>query len=152
MERIFALGSNGSGQLGIGHMDDVSLPVECIFDDDTDNQQNANDKVVGGRRGKVKRISCGGNHTLILFEDGAVYAAGLNDDLRCGVRRNTDLPQPDDPPIATCTNFAMSAVMSSVCPVSVMVAPSRIRWNDGGVSRRSASGNRLSVCPWSVVS
>ncbi|KAF3397266.1 hypothetical protein DPV78_007528 [Talaromyces pinophilus] len=94
MERIFALGSNGSGQLGIGHRDDVSTPVECIFDDDADSQQNANDgkEAVGRRRGEVKRIACGGNHTLILFEDGAVYAAGLNEDLRCGVlRATTDL-------------------------------------------------------------
>ncbi|KUL84045.1 hypothetical protein ZTR_07131 [Talaromyces verruculosus] len=92
MERIFALGSNGSGQLGIGHREDVSTPVECIFDDgdgDGESQQNANDgKEAVGRR-TVKRLACGGNHTLILFEDGAVYAAGLNEDLRCGVRRAT---------------------------------------------------------------
>lgn len=85
MERIFALGSNGSGQLGIAHRDDVSTPVECIFDD-TENRQNAaKDGGTVEMRRKVKRISCGGNHTLIMFNDGAVYAAGLNEDLRCGV-------------------------------------------------------------------
>lgn len=94
MERIFALGSNGSGQLGLGHRDDVSSPVECIFDD-TGDQQTASDGDAVGRR-KVKRITCGGNHTLILFENGAVYAAGLNDDLRCGVRRTSDLSHEED--------------------------------------------------------
>jgi protein ATS1 len=94
MQRLFAFGSNGSGQLGIGHRDDVSEATECLFCDDTyttatsDNEKNSNgEERVLGR--KVKRISCGGNHTLILFEDGAVYAAGLNEDLRCGVCSTT---------------------------------------------------------------
>ncbi|EEA20996.1 alpha tubulin suppressor [Talaromyces marneffei ATCC 18224] len=91
MEKVFALGSNGSGQLGIGHRDDVSEPTECLFCDDaivTNQQQQQQQQTANGSDGterKVKRISCGGNHTLILLEDGVVYAAGLNEDLRCGV-------------------------------------------------------------------
>ncbi|EED20576.1 alpha-tubulin suppressor protein Aats1, putative [Talaromyces stipitatus ATCC 10500] len=99
MQKIFALGSNGSGQLGIGHRDDVSVPTECLFDEDTktsnENSITASQGIGEGRERKVKRIVCGGNHTIILLEDGAVYAAGLNDDLRCGVCISSRLERRD---------------------------------------------------------
>lgn len=95
MERILALGSNGSGQLGIGHRDDVSEATKCIFDIDTDCRSNKDNGEAVETRGKVKRICCGGNHTLVLFESGIVFATGLNEDLRCGVHRTTDPTQED---------------------------------------------------------
>lgn len=112
MERIFALGSNGSGQLGIGHRDDVSEATECIFDDvgdvgdnddNDDRPKQTNFKeTVDMLRGKVKRIACGGNHTLVLFESGAVYAAGLNgEDLRCGVHGDRDMYREEDGDVLT---------------------------------------------------
>ncbi|KAL1968606.1 hypothetical protein VTN77DRAFT_1816 [Rasamsonia byssochlamydoides] len=80
---IFAFGSNSSGQLGIGHLEDVSVPTRCLFsteggegNDDDDQQQT--------QLGKVVRIVAGGNHTVILFDSGAVYAAGCNENGRCG--------------------------------------------------------------------
>ncbi|RAO70161.1 uncharacterized protein BHQ10_006173 [Talaromyces amestolkiae] len=100
MERILALGSNGSGQLGIGHRDDVSEATKCIFDIDTDSRPNKNNGKTVETRDTVKRISCGGNHTLVLFESGTVYAAGLNEDLRCGVHR-TDLNRGEDGDVLT---------------------------------------------------
>lgn len=76
---LFAFGSNGSGQLGLGHTEDVSIPTRCVFDDEIPPaaSQTENSKIV--------RIAAGGNHTLVLFENGAVYAAGCNVDGRCGL-------------------------------------------------------------------
>ncbi|OKL57299.1 hypothetical protein UA08_07610 [Talaromyces atroroseus] len=78
MQNIFALGSNGSGQLGLGHTADVNEPTECLFCENPakENQPGTKDETSSTRKRKVKRIACGGNHTLILFEDGSVYAAG----------------------------------------------------------------------------
>lgn len=59
--RIFALGSNGSGQLGTGHQDDTSTPQEV----NTDGMSTAG----------IKQIACGGNHTVVLFENGDIAAA-----------------------------------------------------------------------------
>jgi protein ATS1 len=86
---IYAFGSNGSGQLGIGHLEDVSVPARCLFSPDTnDDNDGENQPSQRGSReeeeGKVTRIVAGGNHTLILFNNGAVYAAGSNENGRCG--------------------------------------------------------------------
>ncbi|KAI9895075.1 MAG: hypothetical protein M1814_000300 [Vezdaea aestivalis] len=58
--RIFALGSNGSGQLGTGLKEDHSIPTQVIFP----------------HHSPPRQISGGGNHTLILCEDGTVWYAG----------------------------------------------------------------------------
>ncbi|KAL4903594.1 hypothetical protein BDW74DRAFT_36769 [Aspergillus multicolor] len=66
---LFAFGSNGSGQLGIGHDEDVSVPTRCIFEADS-----AVNTV--SLSSTVSRIIAGGNHTLVLLTDGRVYLAG----------------------------------------------------------------------------
>ncbi|PGH29042.1 protein ATS1 [[Emmonsia] crescens] len=79
---LYAFGSNGSGQLGIGHMDDVPVPSLCLFTHenkendsrDIDNTLESNEPI---------RVVAGGNHTLVLFKSGAVYAAGSNQNGRC---------------------------------------------------------------------
>jgi len=70
--KLFAFGSNGSGQLAIGHTEDVSTPTKCLFTSPAPND-------------KITKIAAGGNHTLLLTESGHVYAAGCNEDGRCGV-------------------------------------------------------------------
>ncbi|RAK99128.1 RCC1 domain-containing protein [Aspergillus ibericus CBS 121593] len=70
---LYAFGSNGSGQLGIGHIEDVSTPTKCLFDD------------IAPPASEITRIAAGGNHTLVLFSDGRVYATGMSVDGRCGV-------------------------------------------------------------------
>ena len=75
---LFAFGSNGSGQLGLGHIEDISIPERCHFDSDEANTGSI-------AREHVVRIAAGGNHTLVLFSNGAVYAAGCNVDRRCGI-------------------------------------------------------------------
>jgi alpha-tubulin suppressor-like RCC1 family protein len=70
--RLFSLGSNGSGQLGIGHQEDVSSPQPCIFDEASSLQRLEPDD-------EIVKVVAGGNHTLVLFASGAVFAAGSNE-------------------------------------------------------------------------
>ncbi|RJE25808.1 alpha-tubulin suppressor protein Aats1 [Aspergillus sclerotialis] len=79
---LFAFGSNGSGQLGIGHVEDVSVPKLCLFEDPTPSYTKESS---GRKENNILRIAAGGNHTVVLFRDGSAYAAGLNSDARCGV-------------------------------------------------------------------
>lgn len=71
---LFAFGSNSCGQLALGHVEDVSTSTRCLFYEDPDPTTQSD----------IIRIAAGGNHTLVLFGSGAVYAAGSNVDGRCG--------------------------------------------------------------------
>ncbi len=62
MSVIYAIGSNGSGQLGIGHTEDVSVPKQVITVSDL-------------AATKEVTIRAGGNHTLLLL-DGVLSSAG----------------------------------------------------------------------------
>ncbi|KAI9934690.1 hypothetical protein MW887_000307 [Aspergillus wentii] len=57
-------------------MEDVSLPTKCQFEPPISKS--------GAEAEEVIRIVAGGNHTLILYKDGSIYAAGCDDDGRCG--------------------------------------------------------------------
>lgn len=70
MPRVFSFGSNGSGQLGIGHLEDVSEPKEVKLPSET-------------KGCSVISIIAGGNHTVILFSNGYAYASGDNSNGRC---------------------------------------------------------------------
>lgn len=67
---LAALGSNSSGQLGIGHKEDVSVPKQVLFDEDADPA------VVG--------VAAGGNHTLLLSSSGDLFWAGDHTSGACG--------------------------------------------------------------------
>lgn len=93
--QLFAFGSNGSGQLGIGHEEDVSVPTQCLFEDaDTPDRAVGTHSISSSRSPAAlsatsaepcsARIVAGGNHTLVHLANGAVYAAGWNGDGRCG--------------------------------------------------------------------
>jgi len=73
--QIYALGSNGSGQLGLGHEDDVSVPTPLQLP-------------AGIEQHQVRRITAGGNHTLLVTEASDVYASGSNADGQCGFGNN----------------------------------------------------------------
>jgi len=62
--RLYAFGSNGSGQLGIGNTEDTSTPQTCLFPDGPELPS------------RPLKIAAGGNHTLLLLEDGTVYCTG----------------------------------------------------------------------------
>jgi protein ATS1 len=62
---LLATGSNGAGQLGLGHTEDVCIFTDCHFE------------------GKVKAMASGGSHTLLLAQstscrDLVLYGAGSN--------------------------------------------------------------------------
>ena len=59
---LYAFGSNGSGQLGVGHRDDISTPTRCEGLPDTS---------------MLVMVIAGGNHTLVLYSSGDIYVAGL---------------------------------------------------------------------------
>ncbi|EXJ81030.1 hypothetical protein A1O3_07318 [Capronia epimyces CBS 606.96] len=95
---VYALGSNGSGQLGIGHTEDTAWLQECRFqsrcraggvegvkdgedkedDDDDDDGDRAREAplTMAPEYVDVKKIVAGGNHTLLLTKDGQVFSAG----------------------------------------------------------------------------
>lgn len=90
---LFAFGSNGSGQLGLGHAEDVSTPTQCLFAPFAASAENQYQDSVGQVKDKIVQIVAGGNHTLLLTRQGHVYAAGYNSDGRCGPDTHIDLSQ-----------------------------------------------------------
>ena len=75
---LYAFGSNGSGQLGLGHCEDVSLPSEVPLPASVSSEEACN----------IKNIIAGGNHTLLLLETRELYACGTNTDGRCSTTPN----------------------------------------------------------------
>ncbi|KAJ3530745.1 hypothetical protein NM208_g9192 [Fusarium decemcellulare] len=79
MEVVFALGSNGSGQLGIGHKEDVSVPKQVIFHP-------------GPPTSPITKVAAGGNHTLLLTKSGELYWSGDSTPGACGLTSGPDAP------------------------------------------------------------
>ncbi|KAF1798177.1 regulator of chromosome condensation 1/beta-lactamase-inhibitor protein II [Mucor lusitanicus] len=63
MTVLYAFGSNGSGQLGIGHVQDTNTPTPCLG-------LPTDDPII--------KISGGGNHSAVLTKQGHIYMAGLS--------------------------------------------------------------------------
>ena len=74
---LFALGSNGSGQLGLGHDEDVSTP-KCVSSKTLDQDPSSS----------IKRLAAGGNHTVILYNNGRAFSSGDNSDGCCATGGN----------------------------------------------------------------
>ena len=68
---LFALGSNGSGQLGIGHTEDVSVPKQVLLPESPTSLS-------------VSKVAAGGNHTLLLTTSGDLFWAGDSTSGACG--------------------------------------------------------------------
>ncbi|KIX02399.1 uncharacterized protein Z518_08340 [Rhinocladiella mackenziei CBS 650.93] len=71
---IYALGSNGSGQLGLGHTEDVARAEKCLFrplQKDIPSHPSGIRCEVG-----LKKIVAGGNHSVLLMNDSRVFVAG----------------------------------------------------------------------------
>ena len=73
--KLLALGSNGSGQLGIGHRSDTATPQLCKFDEKDIKNTGEGDRIL--------KVVAGGNHTLVLLQSGAVFAAGSSEAGQC---------------------------------------------------------------------
>ncbi|KAJ5402457.1 uncharacterized protein N7487_008353 [Penicillium crustosum] len=94
--RLFAFGSNGSGQLGIGHEEDVSTPTQCLFEQSEPSQGSQISTIQNTNladESEIITIAAGGNHTLLLTTSGSIYAAGCNEDGRCGPHGATKNPK-----------------------------------------------------------
>ena len=63
MSKIFGIGSNGNGQLGIGHLEDVNKPTECIGVPSNFT---------------VTKITGGGNHSALITTAGQLFMAGFS--------------------------------------------------------------------------
>lgn len=72
---ILACGSNGKYQLGNGNDEDSSVFVPCRF---------LVDGVITENVQRPRKIVHGGNHTMILFEDGKLFSCGDNTYGQCG--------------------------------------------------------------------
>jgi protein ATS1 len=103
--RLYALGSNSSGQLGIGHHEDVDVPQRCQFipavtpsarntDNDTTSERAKLGKACG-LDSNIRKTVAGGNHTIVLCDDGAVYAAGSREALGKVVDLGSQYPELD---------------------------------------------------------
>ncbi|KAL7272745.1 alpha tubulin suppressor [Rhizina undulata] len=90
---LCAFGSNGNCQLSLGHPEDVHRPKICSV------------PAAFPKSTPPKAIAAGGNHTLVLFPSGELFAAGDNSYGQCciptvepttSVGRFTKLPPPPD--------------------------------------------------------
>ncbi|KAI5457740.1 regulator of chromosome condensation 1/beta-lactamase-inhibitor protein II [Mariannaea sp. PMI_226] len=79
MEVVFALGSNGSGQLGIGHKEDVSVPKQVLFEPQPPSSP-------------IAKIAAGGNHTLLLSRTGELFWSGDSTSGACGLTSGSNAP------------------------------------------------------------
>lgn len=65
---LFAFGSNGNGQLGVGHMIDLRTPEKCSLDLSDSS---------------IAKITAGGNHSALLTTEGEIYFCGDNSQGQC---------------------------------------------------------------------
>lgn len=79
MNAVYAIGSNGSGQLGIGHREDVSVPKPVRFDPQPPTS--------------IVQVAAGGNHTLLLSESGKLHWSGESTSGACGLGHASDVPK-----------------------------------------------------------
>ncbi|KFA77012.1 hypothetical protein S40288_04747 [Stachybotrys chartarum IBT 40288] len=79
MNAIFAIGSNGSGQLGIGHKEDVSVPKQVLV-----HPEHPPSPIVS--------VAAGGNHTLLLTRSGQLFWSGDPSSGACGLASEPQVP------------------------------------------------------------
>ncbi|KAL1922478.1 uncharacterized protein VTP21DRAFT_10017 [Calcarisporiella thermophila] len=65
---LFACGSNGNGQLGVGHEDDISFFAPCLFTHPLPSHT------------PPQFVTGGGNHAALVTSSGELWLSGLNSD------------------------------------------------------------------------
>ncbi|GHJ86040.1 hypothetical protein NliqN6_2442 [Naganishia liquefaciens] len=98
MPRLLATGSNGHGQLGIAHRDDVSRFTPCLF---SDGRNPLEDSTV-----RVLSLVSGGNHSLLLLTS----ARGRNEIWVTGSNRHGELGPGIGPSVNVWTPLDLAAV------------------------------------------
>ncbi|KAH6693839.1 ATS1 protein [Plectosphaerella plurivora] len=86
MSVTFTLGSNGSGQLGISHKEDVSVPKQALFHPSDPSSP-------------VAKVAAGGNHTLLLTQDGQLFWSGDAVTGACGLTADALTTEPVFQPV-----------------------------------------------------
>ena len=74
---LFAFGSNGCGQLGIGHTEDTNTPQPCRLSE------------AQGWPSPIRTVKGGGSHTLVLLESGELYVSGSLTKQRAGLDQSS---------------------------------------------------------------
>lgn len=72
---VYSFGSNGNFQLGFPHCEDLMVPQMTLSSD----TPGLNSELNIFTRDHVKKVVCGGNHTVLLFESGEILVAGNNE-------------------------------------------------------------------------
>ncbi|RPB00947.1 RCC1/BLIP-II [Choiromyces venosus 120613-1] len=67
---LYAFGSNGRGQLSLGHLEDAHTPTPCLIPSLFPSIPS-------------RKIAAGGNHTVLLFPSGECFVAGDNTENQC---------------------------------------------------------------------
>ncbi|KAI8626098.1 RCC1/BLIP-II [Xylariaceae sp. FL1651] len=112
MDGLFALGSNGSGQLGLGHKEDVSVPKQVQF-----RQVIPNDPIT--------QVAAGGNHTVLVTASGRAYWSGDSANGCCGIV--SEEHKDDTPPrfqelrISSCKNIGPVIYVACTWDSTVLV-------------------------------
>ena len=70
---LYAYGSNGAGQLGVGDLNDYSRPKVCSF---VSSLRPGPDAPLSNSLGVPLALVAGGTRTYILFDDGTIFTAG----------------------------------------------------------------------------
>ena len=71
---LYGFGSNGSGQLGVGHVEDIARPEKCYFSYGHSSSPSSE------LPANILRLVAEGNRTHILLETGTVLCAGRQQD------------------------------------------------------------------------
>jgi protein ATS1 len=75
LKMLYSFGSNSNGQLSLGHDEDTHIPMRCLAPAELP-------------AAPPKQIVAGGNHTLVLFSCGRLFATGSNTHGQCGISRS----------------------------------------------------------------
>lgn len=121
---FYSFGSNGSGQLGIGHNLDVSVPKEVLFQTSPSAQE-------------LPLVRAGGNHTLLLFPSGALLWSGDNSSGACGPTGNSESIIPSFRPMS----IANSSLEADGRKISLCGAT----WESSTIVTKDVSGKSSQV-------
>jgi protein ATS1 len=121
MAQIYAIGSNGSGQLGIGHKEDVSVPKQVLFDSEPANN--------------VTQVSAGGNHTLLLLS-GMLYYSGDATSGACGLVPENKSSDSQFQPVLLSTQDSALDKSSTVLCAATWEASVIVQKDENGLARK----------------
>jgi protein ATS1 len=134
---VYALGSNGSGQLGIGHDQDVSIPRQVVFTPPSEPTS------------PVVQVAAGGNHTLLLTSDGQLFCAGDSSTGACGPShpgQDASATRQQQQHVAHPVNLPSAAGATTSAPVRLIAAT----WEASVIVQADSHGRNTTVSAFGV--